>query len=958
MREKLFVKLAHWHTAHPWRMLGIVILMTLVLGNYASKTSITMDTRDLLPKGDPKVELFNELIDEFSSVTSVIVVAQGDEERIKAFADDLAPRFLELIDTSVNTANRAQIDALNRKMAAHANQDNPQTVNEIRQQIKQLQSRINMPLFKRVDYKAETDFLRNHALLLIKAEDLENTKDLFTDPNLSELLTNLNNSLEKEYVGREESISNREKEDDAVNFLDGIQQLIQILNGAVTGEAMTAEEVLAAADEFLLGEPYFLSYDKKALILNVIPNFSIMDRDLIMVGAESAQRLLDEVLQQYPDVTAGLSGDIAREHDEQIASEESLGFTTIIALVAILVLLIVSFRMVTAPILAVLNLIIGIIWAYGAANIAVGQLNMMTALLSIVLLGLGIDFSIHLITGLTELRAAGEEIHQALENTFVKTGKGIITGALTTSCAFLALLISQSRGMAEMGLVTGMGLLSIMLSTFTFLPVMLVFRERYIDRRNRRRTNGKGLAPRDISFRNLGETSNWLGRNFVFTIATSVVVSALLIWSALQIEYERNVLSMEPKGLTSIALLDTISDKFDLSMEYAMCLAASPDESRQLATDYRDQGIVARTNDISLYLPSVAEQRDRISHIREVASRMTAAKPRSRFSTAELPSLTSEIERLEMNIMEMQDMAFIGGQDKVDNKCKEIVGDPDNANSHNMIQDFLADLQANSRKTISGLTAFQAIFSPYFKENVIKMCATDPIRLEDLPVSVLDRYSNPERDKFMITIYPSAQLYTNTDVLYRFVDATERVSPRTTGGPSVSVAWMRVSARDGRNAIMLTLVIVFFLLWFDFRKPWYALIAMIPLALGAFWMVGIMNMAGMLMNFMTLMGLPLIIGIGIDDGVHIMHRWHYEGRGRLRTIFSSTGKAVALTSATTMLAFGSMIFSVFPAWAWFGGSLFIGVGTCFLTTVIILPGIIGWLEREKTPAHKIPVSVN
>jgi predicted RND superfamily exporter protein len=157
---------------------------------------------------------------------------------------------------------------------------------------------------------------------------------------------------------------------------------------------------------------------------------------------------------------------------------------------------------------------------------------------------------------------------------------------------------------------------------------------------------------------------------------------------------------------------------------------------------------------------------------------------------------------------------------------------------------------------------------------------------------------------------------------------------------------MRISARDGRRAIMLTLVIVFFLLWADFRKPLYALMAMIPLGLGAFWMVGIMNLSGMMMNFMTLMGVPLIIGIGIDDGVHIMHRWYYEGKGKLKVIFSSTGKAVLLTSATTMLAFGSMVFSVFPAWGMFGGSLFIGVGACFLTTVIILPGLIGWIERR------------
>ncbi len=78
-----------------------------------------------------------------------------------------------------------------------------------------------------------------------------------------------------------------------------------------------------------------------------------------------------------------------------------------------------------------------------------------------------------------------------------------------------------------------------------------------------------------------------------------------------------------------------------------------------------------------------------------------------------------------------------------------------------------------------------------------------------------------------------------------------------------------------------------------------------------------------------------------------MHRWQHEGRGKIKTIFSSTGKAILLTSLTTMLAFGSMVFSVFPAWAWFGESLFIGVGACFLTTVIILPGFLGIIEKRK-----------
>ena len=147
--------------------------------------------------------------------------------------------------------------------------------------------------------------------------------------------------------------------------------------------------------------------------------------------------------------------------------------------------------------------------------------------------------------------------------------------------------------------------------------------------------------------------------------------------------------------------------------------------------------------------------------------------------------------------------------------------------------------------------------------------------------------------------------------------------------------------------MLLTLVVVFFLLWIDFRNPFHALMAMIPLAFGVFWMIGIMKTSGMMLNVMNVMGFPLILGIGIDDGVHIIHRWKHEGKGKIQTIFSSTGKAIFLTSLTTMFAFGSLVFSIWRGFGQLGGALFIGVGACFLTTVIILPGIIGLIERKK-----------
>ena len=908
MREYLLKKLAHWHSSYPGRMLLIVLLLTLVFGFFAGHLKVTMRWSDLLPSKDRRTIEFNKIIEEFVSATSLVVVVEGEEGRIKQFAETLAPLILDTTQT-------------------HGNQQK---------------------LFRRVDYKAEVDFLKEHGLMLIKAEDLRNLKDIFMDPNLTGLLVNLNDSMEKEYVGQEESISTREKEDGAVVFLDGIESLIEGLKSVAEGEEISEVDIQGIADKLLYGESYFLSYDEKTLVLNAIPNFTMMDTDLMVVGTDSVQEVLEEMLVDYPDVRAGLTGMIAIGRDEMVYAEQSLGYTTLIAVLAILFLLMVSFRMWVAPVLAIANLLVGLIWAVGTAAIVVGQLNIMTQMMAVILLGLGIDFSIHIISGFTEWRAAGDSIAEAMEKTFLKSGKGILTGGVTTACAFLTMSISQSRGLKEMGIATGSGLLAILLATFLFLPSLLVIRERRLEKKREKKKDTEPVAQRDISFRFLGHMAVWLSQHFVFTILFSLLLTLLLAWFGSKITFDQNYMNIEPKGLTSIELQDVVLDKFDMSMDYALILADDIDESRELAKAYRELGSVAVTEDISLYLPSSEQQQNRIPHIVEIVEKVQATSTKEDVAWDDILKLHEEMERLEMNIMEMQDMAYLGGQDKVDDKCKSIVGDPEKPESQNIIQELLRLIEADQEQLLGGLFYFQECFSPYFKKSVIQMASTESIMLEDLPVSILDRYSNKTREQFLVTVFPQGNIWQDAEFLNRFDDDLERVSDKATGMPPVFRALIEIIGRDGRNAVFLTLIIVFLLLLVDFRSPVAALMAMIPLACGVLWMVGLMKLTGMQITVMNIMALPMIVGIGIDDGVHIVHRWKHEGKRKINTVFSSTGKAILLTSLTTMLAFGSLVFSIWRGFGHLGGALFIGVGACFLATVFILPGIIGVFEKKNS----------
>ncbi len=712
MRENFLKNLAAQHASHPVRMLLLAFVLTVVFAGLTTQLQVTMRWSDLLPSQDKRTIEFNRIIDEFVSATSLVVVVQGQEKNIKAYADALAPRITEAYDEERD-----------------------------------------MPLFRRVDYKNEVAFLKQHGLMLIKEQDLKNLKDVYSDPNLNGLLVNLNNSMEKEYVGQEESISTREKEDQAVMFLDGIRSLVELLQKSVQETSVTESEVQAVADKLLFGDSYFLSYDKQALILNAIPNFTMMDADLLVVGTDAVQEILDELSEEFPGVEAGLTGFIAVGRDEMVYAEQSLGATTGIALAAVLLLLVFSFRMWVAPLLAIANLIIGLIWAVGAITVIVGQLNIMTSMMAVILLGLGIDFSIHLISGFTEWRAAGDPIPVALEKTFLKSGKGVITGALTTSCAFLTLIISHSRGMKEMGLVMGFGLLAILAATLVFLPAMLVVRERRLDRKRARSPEKTAHVERDISFRFLGKAAAWCGRHYVFTLISGLALTLVFVWSGLQITFDQNYMNIEPKGLTSISLQDTILEKFDMGMDYALVLADSIDQSRELAEQSREMGSAAMSEDISLYVPSSAQQEKRRPHIQWILESMGNAPIADAVRAQSLSILASEIERLEQNVMELQDMACLGGQDKVDTKCQDLVGDPDNPDSRNSIRELIASLQKRDTEGIAaGLSRVQGAFAPYFQETVLQMSSLEPIRMQDLPDSILDRYSNAARDQFLISI--------------------------------------------------------------------------------------------------------------------------------------------------------------------------------------------------------------
>jgi len=893
MREKLLKKWAHFAATHPWRVIIALLVVTVFALISASRIRMDMRWSDLLPMHDPMAQEFDRILKEYKSASTIHIVVQGQEHEIKQFAEAVAPKIEELTK---------YVD--------------------------------------RVDYKLDKKFFAEHGFMLAKAQDLKTTKDMFKDLNLVPFLTNINDNFEEEYIGDEEALSTKEKEDEAVRSLDGLHFWLKTMDTSIS-QPDNVDPAFAelAVDRLLYGDPYFISHDKRVLLIAIKPTFNAMDVDKDIASTIALQNILDKTLPEYPEVKAGITGMIPLQKDEMEHTTSSMKMSSVVALVLVLVLFILTFRMWSTPVLAGLNLVIAIIIAAGVVGLILGRLNLMTSMFAVILIGLGIDYSIHIISVYSERRVKDKDAVQAMEQTLVRSGTGIITGALTTAAAFFALAISVTQGIREMGIVLGIGIICAMVTTLTGLPAILVARERFVSRVSR-----KPVKPQHVEFGFLENFGKSVMRRPLLYLIISVILTAFFLFQALHVKFDYDMYNIEPKGLTTIALQDTIIKAFDMSPDFAMVTTSSLEESWEIAEKAKKMPTFSMVENIGDFCPPEEKQLKRQLYVEDIRRILQSNIKKKFLSHTNIDELIEQLERLDMNIYELSQLAFIGGQDKVDEKCKSIIGDPEKEDSQSFIINLAQKIKENPERAIRWLNEFQKYYVPQLRTKAYNMANPGLITLDNLPEHIKERYINDAGDTYLVTIYPREHIW-DFEVLRRFNAQLERVSPRITGNPPMFLRLIDYIGRDGLRATILTIFIVIILLWIDFRSLRMALLGVIPLIAGGIWMMGLMETFGMMFNFLNVMGIPMIVGIGIDDGVHLLHRYKYEGLNKTPVVLKSTGKAILLTSLTTMAGFGSLLIATYRGFASLGMLLAIGVASCFLTTVLFLPSIIGLTKR-------------
>ncbi len=248
------------------------------------------------------------------------------------------------------------------------------------------------------------------------------------------------------------------------------------------------------------------------------------------------------------------------------------------------------------------------------------------------------------------------------------------------------------------------------------------------------------------------------------------------------------------------------------------------------------------------------------------------------------------------------------------------------------------------------LDRFEARFATV-SERVERFFRKDhaPLRPEDLPERQLSAFFQPAGDglpaSYVVRVYPRGAAVLDPAQGRALKDTLRELDPEATGYAITEVHFGELM-RDGLyTAAMWSAVAVLLLVLVDLRRPRDVVLALVPLVMGGLWMLGLMNVLDVNYGFANTVAIPLIIGIGIDSGIHVIHRWR-ECDEDVGQAVLTTGKAILVSSLTTMCAFGSLMLAAHGGARDLGFTLLLGVGACLVSSLVVLPALLDVVSRR------------
>lgn len=650
-----------------------------------------------------------------------------------------------------------------------------------------------------------------------------------------------------------------------------------------------------------------------------------LDYSRILVASEAIDAIdaaaADLGLDQAPGVEIRLTGNPVLNHEEMIGLAWDIGGGGVFCFMLVTGFLYFAFRSWRLVIASIVTLLVGLIWTGAFAAAAIGELNMISIAFAILFIGLGVDFAIHFgMAFASERRQHDLPTEAALHKAVDGIGASLVLCGFTTSIGFLVFLPAEYRGVAELGAIAGAGMFIILILTLTLFPALLASWLRIPD-------DVKIAAPARVDQALVRHVAR-MPRMVCGVALLAGVASIPLLF---ELRFDAHVIEMRDPSTPSVqAFRDLLADS-DTSPWYVNVMAPDLDAARAIAERLEALPEVGRTVSLLSYVPEDQEEKmailEDLAFLLEAPPRLDETPPEYSVeeqitALRELRDVLHDAERPEDDIAIV--MSLDGLEIRLSDFLVRVESEDDPAQALKDFRDILLDRL------------------PYAMERFRNSLSVDPIELANLPPELVRRMLAPDGTA-RVQAFPAEELQ-DYDSLKRFADAVLALVPTASGIAPNLVDFGEATARSFRVALISAAVAISLLLFLLWRRPGDVALVLSTLALGSILTCASMVLLGMSFNFANILVLPMLFGIGVDSGIHLVHRARYdaehpeEASGSL--VETSTAGAVFYSAMTTTLSFGTLALSAHKGMQGLGIMLTIGMFWTVVANLIVLPALL------------------
>ena len=680
-------------------------------------------------------------------------------------------------------------------------------------------------------------------------------------------------------------------------------------------------------------EGYFWTEDNKYLLIFVQP--ASKGGNLSVPPLQALRETVAALRADYRDVNAGVTGQKALDEDEKQIAMKDIGLATGLSLVGLAALLIIFWRGVRRPLLAVAVLVIALCITFGITTIVIGHLNLLSVTFAPMLLGLGIDYGVHWFARYSEERQRFfVSTKQALSATMEQIGPAICLAGICASLSFFPLVLTSFKGLSELGLICSIGLLVATLATLGLLPATIMLVDRF----------RKGLVREPVTEEIKPLLRTTRPRTF-FLLSLALVVSGLSVWAMWGLKFDLNMLHLQSKSAESVIWENRLIQGSKYASIYGVLFAHSLDEVAKQTKAVERLPSVSKVNSILSVMP--ADQDRKLLMLKEL--RPVLGNIRS----IPMPSGPVDIDRLEGAFsrirFKMLDPGSAGGdsQGSLARQMREV---------RRLIDAVRKDFTTIRKPLLEvRLKSFELRMIEDLNDKLSLLwenIETEPLRPEDLPKPLYDRFVGPD-NLYILRIFPAGNVW-DPHVLDKFVVDLRSVDKDATGDPITLSVFTKAFRNACIMAAVYAVIFIVLILVVTLRSPVPIAAALAPLILGTLWTLGLMHVFGIDLNLANTIFMPLVVGAGVEYGIIVVQRWLQSSDRAGFSLPISTGTGVILAGLSTTVGFCSLIISTHQGIHSLGVLTTIGSLCVLAAAVLFLPAILHASANVSIRGRKSP----